>query len=121
MKYLALAAATALQLSSAMPALAAGCSQPNRDAKVVDPKPPHVSEAYLKANKPKGAVILTVAVDPKGAVSSVTIKSSTISDQTLVKASIEAARTSTYAPAMHDCKAVAGTYLFRVQFAPAKP
>ena len=109
-----LAATLAAQL------LAAACL--DRNVKVTNPLPPDVSEAWLKAHKPNGTVLLTVDVDAQGHVTSVTIKSATASlPDEFVKASVKAARDSTYAPAMHDCKAVAGSYLFRVETKPDTP
>ena len=97
--------------------LAAACE--DKSVTVTNPLPPNVSQSWLKEHKPNGTVLLTVNVDPTGHATSVTIKSASSGlDPTFVKASIDAARDSTYSPAMHECKAVSGTYLFKVQTAP---
>lgn len=105
-----LAATLAAQL------LAAACT--DKPATVTNALPPKISDSYLKAHKPKGTVLLTVSVSSNGTPTNIAIKSSTIDDETVVKAAINAARDSKYSPAMHDCRAVAGSYLFKVQFTP---
>lgn len=99
--------------------LAAACT--DKEVAVTDPLPPNISESYLKAHHLKGTVLLTVGVSAHGTVTSVTIKSSTVNDETFVRAAVQAARESTYSPATHNCQTVAGTYLFKVEVAPSHP
>lgn len=69
------------------------------------------------ANGAKGVAIAQVVVSPSGEVVSVNItKSSGV--RALDKSTIKAAWTSTYAPAMSNCKPVQGSYLFRANFSP---
>jgi TonB family protein len=72
---------------------------------------------------PKGAsngqvnATVRVGVAPTGTVTSVTVvKSSGV--PTIDTATAQAARASTYKPAMSNCKAVSGTYLFHAEFSP---
>ncbi len=73
---------------------------------------------------PKGTVKVStdatvrVGIAPTGTVTYVTVvKSSGVSAIDIATA--EAARASTYKPAVSNCKAVAGTYLFHAMFRPA--
>jgi TonB family protein len=86
----------------------------DHDATVVNPAPP----VYPKSAKGKGgAAVARVVISPSGTVVSVDVaKSSGVA--ALDEATVTAARASTYKPAMSNCKAVQGTYLFKAQFNP---
>ena len=99
--------------------LAAACTDKN--VTVTNAVPPPISESYLKAHQPKGHIAFTVTVSPAGTPTQIMIKSATVDDDTLMKAALHAARDSKYSPAMRDCKAVIGTYLFKVEFTPDTP
>ena len=106
-----LAATLAAQL------LAAACEYPDKDAKVLVAQPPNLSDSWLKKAHPKGEALVDVELDPQGKVVKTKIAKSS-GNATVDKAAIEAARTSTYAPATRNCQGVPGRYLYQVQVAP---
>jgi TonB family protein len=88
----------------------------NHDATVIDPVAPKIPEGTPKVNT---VVTVRVVVAPSGTVTSIKmVKSSGV--QAIDTAAVDAAQASKYAPAMSDCKAIQGAYLFRVEVS-AKP
>lgn len=98
--------------------IAAPCNLPDR--------PPAVVRAGVPAMPPMaevqgiyGVVRVRVALDTTGAVTDVVVAQSP--SQVLIKASVRAARETTYRPARQRCKNVASTYEFRVLYDPNGP
>jgi TonB family protein len=92
---------------------ATNSSNCNRSATVVNPVAPEIPKGTPSV---RADVTALVAVTPHGNVSSVKIvKSSGV--WAIDEATVHAATQSQYAPAMSNCKAVAGSYLFHVQTA----
>ncbi len=84
----------------------------DHDATVLTATPPEIPKGTPQV---KADATVRVGIAPSGTVTSVTIvKSSGVS--ALDIATAEAARASTYKPAMASCKAVAGSYLFHAEF-----
>jgi len=103
----------------AVPALAEGCAQPHRDARpvtLVQAKYP----ALAASAGTQGIVEVKVSLTNTGDVRSAVLYHETLGDRLgsaeLIRASILAAGTSTYAPELSDCRPVAGKYLFRVDY-----
>ncbi len=96
---------------------AASCEYPNKDAKILIAQPPKLDEAWLKKERPKGEALVYVGLDPEGKVVKTKIAKSS-GNATVDQAAIEAAQTSTYAPATRNCQGIPGEYLFQVQVAP---
>jgi len=103
----------------AVPASAEGCAQPHRDARpvtLVQAKYP----ALAASAGTQGMVEVKVSLTDTGDVRSAVLYHETLGDRLggpeLIRASVLAAGTSTYAPEVSDCRPKAGTYLFRVDF-----
>jgi hypothetical protein len=103
----------------AAPALADGCAQPHRDARpvtLVQAKYPGLAASAGT----QGMVEVKVSLTNTGDVRSAVLYHETLGDRLgapeLIRASILAAGTSTYAPEVSDCRPKAGTYLFRVDY-----
>jgi TonB-like protein len=98
--------------------IAAICDLPDRPAAVVRAAVPDMAPmADLQGIY--GVVRLRVSLDATGAVREVVVAQSP--SQVLIKASIRAARESTYLPARQRCKNVESTYEFRVLYDPNGP
>ncbi|HTV92676.1 MAG TPA: energy transducer TonB [Verrucomicrobiae bacterium] len=112
---LALLLTVVLQTTTGQAAVAAANpSNCNRDATIL-----YAAQPEIPKSTPKVTANVTVRVDiaPTGTVTSVSIvKSSGVSAIDLATA--EAARASKYKPAMSNCKAVQGSYLFHVAVSP---
>jgi TonB family protein len=67
--------------------------------------------------KAGGSVILAVTIAPNGSVTGLSLRKSSGNAQ-IDRSVLDAARHSKYSPKLVDCKAVAGSYLFRADFAP---
>lgn len=89
------------------------CSAPDIAAKTVVTQSPDVPEDQL--NGFSGTAKVKVDLDASGAVVGTSIYESTGNMQ-LDRAAVSAARESRYAPEERDCKNVAGSYLFTVDF-----
>jgi TonB family protein len=89
------------------------CDRPDvaaRTVAVVDPDLPEIA----RERNVTGTVDVRVDLTETGEVRAVSIASSP--DVSLDEAALDAARRSTYAPEIVDCKAQSGSYLFRVEF-----
>jgi bla regulator protein blaR1 len=96
---------------SAVVASSANCTA---DPMVLKPVPPQIPDADAKAH-PHASVTLAVIVSAGGRASSIMIVKSS-GDQTIDIAAVHAARDSTYAPEIRNCKAVSGgKFLFQVE------
>jgi len=96
-----------------MPA-APACSDPNAEATTivaVSPDAP-AGDTAIAANT---TAMIKVDLDANGAVTGVSVYASAGSPE-LDQAAMQAARSSTYAPERRDCRPVAGSYLFKVEF-----
>lgn len=91
----------------------ASCARPNTDVAITNPAPPDLP----KGAHPKRPTLLKVTITPSGVVSRVDMVQSS-GDWKADTAAAQAATHSTYTVATRNCKAVAGTYLFRVEYAP---
>jgi TonB family protein len=106
-------AAPGTVVNNGHPMLAAACAQPNTDAQVLYATAPDVPENA----HPKRPVLLRVTIEADGTVPRVGIIQSS-GDWSANEAAIEAATHSKYTPATRNCRAVQGTYIFRVEFMP---
>jgi TonB family protein len=91
----------------------ATCDRPDVAARtivVADPEMPIMA----RERNVTGTVDVRVDLSETGAVRSVSIANTP--DAMLDQAALDAARRSTYAPEIVDCKAQSGSYLFRVEF-----
>lgn len=89
------------------------CAVPDMPALVLRAAMPDIPLA-AQASGISGIVDVLVSLDATGRVVDATIEKS--DHPALNAASVAAARNSTYQPALHDCKPVASTYSFRVEF-----
>ncbi|MGH7737467.1 MAG: energy transducer TonB [Candidatus Tyrphobacter sp.] len=99
------------------PASAARCTQRNAPASVVASSSPPPIPPGVRAQDVAATAAILVQLDADGSVQSASIEQST-SSPSFDALSMEMARDTEYAPARHDCKAIASSYLFRVQWAP---
>lgn len=90
------------------------CSDPNAQAKTLVAIAPDSASADVAAGSNVTAMI-KVDLDENGRVLGVSVYASTGSLE-LDQAALRAARESTYAPETRDCRPVAGSYLFKVEF-----
>jgi len=70
----------------------------------------------VKPDEPRSAIVL-VRVTASGAATSTTVYKSS-GDATFDRTVVRVAKRSTYAPEMHGCKAIPGTYEFKVRASP---
>lgn len=97
------------------PGAPGACVDPNAAAAVrTTPAPPDVPTA-ARENSKKGVAQIRVALDAAGDVTGAAIEGST-GNGALDQIALDYARGATYSPALLGCKAVAGSYLFRVKF-----
>lgn len=111
------AATLALQLSSSSAVAAASCENPDKGASVLKPVEPELSDSQIKQAHAPRAALISVSIATDGSVQSVAIAQSS-GNATVDKAAMGAAKASSYAPATHNCAAVPGKYLFKVQIGP---
>jgi protein TonB len=88
------------------------CSSPDAPARTISAAP---AEAPDGATDLPATADVEVTLDAAGGITDVRIYRST-NDPLLDRAAVRAARGSTYAPALVDCRPAGGTYLFRVDF-----
>lgn len=93
---------------------APACSDPNVEAKTLVAVSPEQSttDSYVSGNV---TAMIKVDLDDTGRVTAVSVYQSTGSME-LDRAALAAARASSYAPETRDCRPVAGSYLFKVEF-----
>ncbi len=98
------------------PAITPGpaCSEPNVEAKTLVAVSPEQSSSAFGVASDVTAMI-RVDLDATGRVTGVSVYRSSGSPE-LNNAALDAARASTYAPEVRDCRAVPGSYLFKVEF-----
>lgn len=90
------------------------CANPNVAARAVDAISPDTPQAAQEAGA-IGSVEIEVSLAASGAVTSVAVLRSA-GFVPLDDAALRAARQSTYAPEVRDCRPVAGDYVFRADF-----
>jgi protein TonB len=90
------------------------CAQPQVAARVVDTVEPRVPDVAREEHA-VGVANVRVDLDERGAVLGVTVAKSA-GNVALDAAALDAARRSTYAAAIVDCRPEGGSYLFRVEF-----
>ena len=93
--------------------VAAACANPTAEARVVTAAEPALPQGL----KMGGTVNVGVTIAPNGHVIRTTILRSS-GNSRVDEAAVDAARHSTYSPKRVNCGAVAGSYLFHVEFAP---
>jgi TonB family protein len=91
----------------------ATCDRPDVAARTIDVADPEMP-AMARERNVTGTVDVRVDLSETGAVRAVSIANSP--DVVLDDAALDAARRSTYAPEIVDCKTQSGSYLFRVEF-----
>jgi len=96
---------------------AGSCTRPDAPAGVVAVASPPDIPAGVRAQDLAVTAAVRVQLDPSGAVTSASIEASTNSPSFDALA-IEMARDTQYSPARHECKGMASSYVFRVQWAP---
>lgn len=104
--------ATALPSPAVTPTPKPACSSPDVAAKAIDTVSPGTPEGVDAVH---AVAQIEVQLDAAGNVLNAGVYSSTGYPQ-LDRAALEAARESRYAPEQRDCKNVAGSYLFTVDF-----
>jgi TonB family protein len=95
---------------------AAPCRDPNAKAALASPPSPPDISADARAQGTNGIAAVLVRVDADGSVGDAAV-TGTSGNAALDDVALSMARAATYAPALLDCKAVAGDYTFRVKFA----
>ncbi len=100
--------------SSGSNIVAAACSLPYADAKVVTAAPPEIPSSVALV---KGYVNILVTIAPNGQVSKTTVEHTSGNPQ-VDAAVLKAAKSSTYTPARKNCAPVTGSYLFHAEFVP---
>lgn len=92
-----------------------GCTHPNATAAVLAmPSPPDIaSDARVPGTS--GTALVKVQLDPSGAVTDTSV-TQTSGNPSLDLVALALARDARYAPALHDCKPIAGIYTFSVKF-----
>jgi TonB family protein len=94
---------------------AGGCTRPNAAAAVAaSPSPPDIAPA-ARTEGTNGIALVRVQLDPAGQVTSTDVTQST-GNSSLDLVAVGMARDARYAPALHDCKPIAGEYTFSVKF-----
>lgn len=97
------------------PSVAGACVDPNAAAAVRStPAPPDIPTS-ARENSKRGVAQIRVALSVTGAVTGAAVEAST-GNGALDQIALEFAKGATYSPALAQCKAVAGSYLFRVKF-----
>ncbi len=97
------------------PAASGACTQPNAGASVLaTPGPPDIAPA-ARASATNGVASIAVTLDATGQVTGASVERSS-GNGSLDVVALQMAREARYAPALHDCKAVASTYDFSVKF-----
>jgi TonB family protein len=106
--------ATSVPAATAAPAKPPCASGDEAAAVLEEPTAPPIAAA-ARALDVSGTAAIEVQLDSGGAVTGAAISQST-GDPTFDALAVGMARDAKYSPARHACKAVASTYLFRVQF-----
>jgi TonB family protein len=91
------------------------CSGADESAALVATPPPPEISPEVRALDVSGTASILVQLDKTGNVTGASIAQST-GDASFDAMALSMARQATYAPARHECVAVAATYLFKVQF-----
>ena len=99
------------------PAAAAtpGCAGGDQPASLVATPPPAEIPPAVRANQTSGVARIEVKLDANGTVTAASIKDST-GNPSLDLVALGMAKAAQYAPAEHNCKAVAGVYTFSANF-----
>jgi TonB family protein len=107
----ALAPPDAAEATASTPLVAAACSRPNVDARVVSPAMPNV---HVNA---RATVEVAVTIAPNGKATRATFVRAS-GNPAIDRAVVEAALHSTYSPKLVNCAPVQGSYIFRANFTP---
>ena len=99
----------------ATPASDSKCAIPFRNAETIRAVTPDYPNAARKLNLGEAHVMVLVTLSPKGAIINARITHSS-GDHSIDMAALDAARKTTYAPKIVDCKPITGTFLFRFDF-----
>jgi protein TonB len=91
------------------------CAKPDVAAHVITTVEPEIPEAARALGQVTGVVNVRVDLSESGSVLGVAVARSA-GNGALDAAALDAARHSTYAAAIEDCRAQPGSYLFRVEF-----
>jgi periplasmic protein TonB len=93
----------------------AGCAHPDSGAAVVaTPSPPEIAPD-ARVSGTSGTALVKVQLDASGAVTETSV-TQTSGNPSLDLVALAMARDARYAPALHDCKPIAGIYTFSVKF-----
>jgi len=92
------------------------CSDPNQDARAIDPVVPDTPEIAQEEGL-TGTALIKVSLDAAGVVTDVSVYRSSGSGA-LDAAAEQAARRTAYRPQLENCEPVAGSYLFSANFTP---
>jgi TonB family protein len=89
--------------------------QPNANAAIAaSPAPPDIVP-QARAQGTNGVAIVRVQLDATGQIINAGVTQST-GNSSLDLVAVSMARGARYTPALHDCKAIAGEFLFSVKF-----
>jgi TonB family protein len=91
------------------------CAKPEVLAHVINAVEPEIPETARALGQATGVVNVRVDLRESGSVLGVAVAKSA-GNGALDAAALDAARHSTYAAAIEDCRPQAGSYLFRVEF-----
>jgi TonB family protein len=100
--------------TSPMPASTSSCP-PDRKAMVVKPTSPSYPESLRNLLIRDAITLVRVRIDETGVLTDAIVEKSS-GYQAFDDATLLAARHSVYAPAIFNCVATAGTYIFRAEF-----
>jgi protein TonB len=107
-------AATTLQPASAAASRATACASADVDARLARPANP-VRPTLAVAQGATGTALVEIKLSPSGTVLAARVAKST-GNAALDRAALEAARQSTFAPAIHQCEPTGGSYRLSVEF-----
>jgi periplasmic protein TonB len=112
------AAATTAPASTATPLAASTtspCAHSDTPANILaTPEPAEIPPA-VRAQGTSGIAAVNIQLDPQGNILGTSVSQST-GNASLDLVAVSMARDARYAPALHDCKPVAGAYTFSVKF-----
>lgn len=91
------------------------CAQPNSGAAIVASPPPADIPVAARTDGTSGIALVKVQLDDTGAITTAAVSQST-GNPALDDVAVTMAKGARYAPALKDCKPIAGDYTFSVKF-----
>lgn len=93
------------------------CSNPNEDARVLEPMSPMYPDSARDLGLGKVTVLVQVTIDAQGRLLDTKIFQSS-NNAAIDQSALRAARQTTYAPRIANCAPAEGTYIFHADFEP---